>query len=72
VSTNQVVPFLPTAQSIGSTDVALFAQERILFLGSLAIWVGLCTFASKRARNFAAYGFVLSGYTAAIVGISGA
>src|SRR5260221_11413924 len=52
--------------------VSLFAQERVLFLGTLAIWIGLCTFASKHARNFAAYGFVLSGYTAAIVGIPGA
>src|SRR5260221_2542638 len=52
--------------------VSLFAQERVLFLGTLAIWIGLCTFASKHARNFAAYGFVLSGYTAAIAGIPGA
>ena len=52
--------------------VSLFAQERVLFLGTLAIWIGLCTFASTHARNFAAYGFVLSGYTVAIVGISGA
>ena len=52
--------------------VSLFAQERVLFLGTLAIWIGLCTFASKHARNFAAYGFVLSGYTVAIVGIPGA
>src|SRR5262245_10501551 len=52
--------------------VSLFAQERVLFLGTLALWIGLCTFASKQARNFAAYGFVLSGYTVAIVGIPGA
>jgi uncharacterized membrane protein YccC len=52
--------------------VALFAQERVLFLGTLAMWIGLCTFASQYARNFSAYGFVLSGYTAAIVGIPGA
>src|SRR5882724_8918003 len=52
--------------------IALFAQERVLFLGALALWIGLCTFASVQARNFAAYGFVLSGYTVAIVGIPGA
>lgn len=52
--------------------VALFAQERMLFIGSLALWIGLCTFAAKYARNFAAYGFVLAGYTAAIIGIPGA
>jgi uncharacterized membrane protein YccC len=52
--------------------VSLFAQERVLFLGALALWVGLCTFGSQYARNFAAYSFVLSGYTVAIVGIPGA
>lgn len=52
--------------------VALFAQERVLFLGSLALWIGVCTFGSQYARNFAAYSFVLSGYTVAIVGIPGA
>ena len=52
--------------------VALFAQERVLFLGALAVWISLCTFGSQYARNFTAYGFVLSGYTAAIVGIPGA
>jgi len=52
--------------------VALFAQERVLFLGVLALWIGVCTFGSQYARNFAAYSFVLSGYTAAIVGIPAA
>ncbi len=52
--------------------VALFAQERVLFLGMLALWIGVCTFGSQYARNFAAYSFVLSGYTAAIVGIPAA
>jgi uncharacterized membrane protein YccC len=51
--------------------VGLFAQERVLFLGALALWVGLCAFGSQYARNFAAYSFVLSGYTVAIVGIPG-
>jgi uncharacterized membrane protein YccC len=52
--------------------VALFAQERVLFLGALALWIGVCTFGSQYARNWAAYGLVLSGYTVAIVGIPGA
>ena len=52
--------------------VALFAQERVLFLSALAVWVGICTFGSQYARNFMAYAFVLSGYTVAIVGIPGA
>ena len=52
--------------------VALCAQERVLFLGGLALWIGLCTFGSQYTRNWAAYSFVLSGYTVAIVGIPGA
>src|SRR5215831_7666029 len=52
--------------------VSLFAQERVLFLGSLAAWLGVCTYASRYARSFAGYSFALSGYTVAIVGISGA
>lgn len=49
--------------------VGLFAQERDLFLGALALWVGLCTYGSQRVRGWSNYAFVLSGYTAAIVGI---
>ena len=52
--------------------VGLCAQERVLFLGGLALWIGVCTFGSQYAKNFAAYAFVLSGYTAAIAGIPGA
>jgi uncharacterized membrane protein YccC len=52
--------------------VALVAQERVLFLGGLALWIGVCTLGSQFARSWAAYSFVLSGYTAAIVGIPGA
>lgn len=52
--------------------VSLFAQERVLFLGTLALWILVCTCVARSARNFASYGFVLSGYTAAIVGITGA
>jgi len=58
--------------SVALVLVGLFAQERVLFLGALAIWIGVCTFGSQYARNFAAYAFVLAGYTAAIVGIPGA
>ncbi|QJI30904.1 FUSC family protein [Pseudomonas sp. ADAK18] len=49
--------------------IALFAQNTELFLGCLAIWVGLCTAGAARYRNFRAYGFVLAGYTAAMVGL---
>src|SRR5476651_1879910 len=49
--------------------IALFAQYTELFLGALAIWVGLCSAGAARNRNFRAYGFVLAGYTAAMVGL---
>lgn len=49
--------------------IALFAQNTELFLGALAIWVGVCTAGATRNRNFRAYGFVLAGYTAAMVGL---
>jgi uncharacterized membrane protein YccC len=49
--------------------IALFAQNTELFLGALAIWVGICTAGATRCRNFRAYGFVLAGYTAAMVGL---
>ncbi|HTT80208.1 MAG TPA: FUSC family protein [Stellaceae bacterium] len=52
--------------------IGLCAQERVLFLGALALWIGLCAFGSQYARNWAAYSFVLSGYTVAIVGIPAA
>src|SRR5260221_1637009 len=61
-----------TGAAVALLLVSLFAQERVLFLGALALWIGLCTFGSQYVRNFTAYGFVLSGYTAAIVGIPGA
>lgn len=51
------------------TLIALFAQNTELFLGALAIWVGLCSAGAARCRNFRAYGFVLAGYTAAMVGL---
>ncbi|WP_260962308.1 FUSC family protein [Pseudomonas citri] len=49
--------------------IALFAQNTELFLGSLAIWVGICSAGAARCRNFRAYGFVLAGYTAAMIGL---
>ena len=58
--------------SVALLLISLCAQERVLFLGALAIWIALCTYASKKARNFSAYGFVLAGYTVVIVGITGA
>ncbi len=52
--------------------VALFAQERVLFLLSMTIWIGLCTAGSMVYRNHQSYAFVLAGYTLCIVGLPAA
>ncbi|SEJ05937.1 Uncharacterized membrane protein YccC [Pseudomonas linyingensis] len=49
--------------------LALFAQERVLFLLCLALWIGLCTAGAARYRDFRGYGCVLAGYTAALIGL---
>lgn len=49
--------------------VGLFPQERVLFLGALSLWIGLCSGGATLYRNFKSYAFVLAGYTAAIVAI---
>ena len=58
-----------TGSAVMVALIALFAQNTELFLGSLAIWVGICSAGAARHRNFRAYGFVLAGYTAAMVGL---
>lgn len=52
--------------------VALFAQERLPFLASMAIWIGICTAGSVILRNHQSYAFVLAGYTLCIVGLPAA
>ena len=47
--------------------VACFPQDRILFLGGLAVWGAACAFAATLLRNFASYAAALAGYTAAII-----
>jgi uncharacterized membrane protein YccC len=49
--------------------LGLFPQQRELFILSTALWVGICTAGAARNRNFRSYGFVLAGYTAALIGI---
>src|SRR5882757_6981577 len=46
---------------------AWFPQDRIAFLGLLALWGGLCAFTATLLRNFASYSAALAGYTAAII-----
>jgi uncharacterized membrane protein YccC len=56
---------------IGATMIvaltACFPQDRIAFLGLLALWGGLCAFVATALRNFASYSASLAGYTAAII-----
>jgi uncharacterized membrane protein YccC len=47
--------------------VACFPQDRILFLGALAVWGAACAFAATVLHNFASYSAALAGYTAAII-----
>lgn len=54
---------------VGLALIASFAQEREFFLFSLSAWVALCAVGALLYRNFMAYGFVLAGYTAAIVAL---
>lgn len=53
----------------GFLIVALFPQQRVLFLSALSLWIGVCAGGATLHRNFKAYSFVLAGYTAAIVAL---
>jgi uncharacterized membrane protein YccC len=58
---------------VGATMVVVltgcFPQDRIAFLGLLALWGALCAFVATALRNFASYGAALAGYTAAIIAV---
>src|SRR5690606_34341366 len=47
--------------------MALTAQAPWLFLGCMALWIGVCTAASTLLRSAWSYAFVLSGYTAVLI-----
>ncbi|WP_437881574.1 FUSC family protein [Pseudomonas sp. LRF_L74] len=49
--------------------IALFNQERVLFLLCVAIWIGLCTAGAARYRDFRGYACLLAGYTAVMIGL---
>jgi uncharacterized membrane protein YccC len=57
--------------AIGATAIvvltACFPQDRVVFLGVLALWGGLCAFGATVLTGFASYAAALAGYTAAIV-----
>jgi len=52
--------------------VGVLAQQREPFFVVLSVWVGLCTAGAAHFRNFRAYGFVLAGYTACLIGFPAA
>ncbi len=54
---------------VGLVLIAAFAQDREFFLVGLSTWVSLCAVGALLYRNFMAYGYVLAGYTAAIVAL---
>jgi uncharacterized membrane protein YccC len=49
--------------------MGFFAQDPAWFIGFFALWIGICTAAGFKYRNFQAYGFVLAGYTLCIVAL---
>lgn len=49
--------------------VSLFAQERVLFLLSLALWIGICTAGAAFYRDFKSYACILAGYSTTFVGL---
>jgi uncharacterized membrane protein YccC len=65
---------LGTAAGLLFSTLLVFtlAQYGDLFVPSVALWIGICNFAARAARNFISYGFLLAGYTAAIIGIPAA
>ncbi|MBR8059635.1 FUSC family protein [Burkholderia dolosa] len=47
----------------------LFAQQPELYMAGLTLWIGGCIALAVRNRHFRWYGFVLAGYTAALIGL---
>ncbi|MFC5431575.1 FUSC family protein [Paraburkholderia denitrificans] len=48
---------------------SVFVQQPELYIVGMTLWVAACTAAAMRNRHFRWYGFVLAGYTAALIGI---
>src|SRR5215831_7875994 len=59
------VPVVGAVMSVVLT--ACFPQDRLMFLGALALWRGMSALAATLLRNCAAYAAALAGYTATIV-----
>jgi len=74
VMTKSFYRILGTTAGCGMSLVlaAWFSQSAELFLLTLALWIGVCVGLAARYRSFQSYGFMLAGYTAAIVGFGAA
>ena len=60
------------AAAVGLLIVKLFSQGPILLVGAAALWIFACYYGATRMTNFAAYGFMLAGYTGLLVTFQGA
>lgn len=49
--------------------IGVFGQVPLLFLLCMALWLMFCTTGASLLRNHASYGFVLAGYTTAIIAL---
>ncbi|MGC1328743.1 FUSC family protein [Pseudomonas sp.] len=59
--------FVGAVVSLGM--IAVFSQASMLFVLCMALWLGFCTAGASLYRNNASYGFVLAGYTTAIIAL---
>lgn len=54
------------------TAVKLFSQDPLLLVGSAMAWMFVCYYGATRMNNFAAYGFMLAGFTGLLIIFQGA
>ncbi|MCX5542143.1 FUSC family protein [Paraburkholderia sp. CNPSo 3076] len=54
---------------VAITLIAAVGQYPEAFIILSALWIAICTAGAARNRNSRSYGFVLAGYTAAVVGV---
>jgi uncharacterized membrane protein YccC len=55
----------------GLFALSIYAEAPIPFVGLMVLWLSLSVYGAARVRNFAAYGFLLAGYSALLVGFEG-
>ncbi len=48
-----------------------YAEAPFAFVGLITLWLAVATYGAARVRNFTAYGFLLAGYSALLVGFEG-